>query len=478
MWIPKYLKDRRRGLESPIPTQAVSNEEFFPPAQTEDQRRVEYLMNEMAEKKAKKLGMDRRHFLRTSCGMATAFVAMNQVFGHFFEVAEAETWETAAYDERWPKNQFIMDVQTHHVRDGIAIGFRGFEFLKDLGVKLTNDPDSYSFKTFVKEIFLDSDTTMCVISGVPSKEDRGILPSSLMARSRDWINEVAGSERALCQSNCAPNHYPSKEQLFERMEYEAKTFKPASWKLYPHTTPPGSTGQPWWLDDEKIAYPFYEKARALGLKVISVHKGFPTTGQHHQYSHPRDVKKAALDNPDLTFVIYHSAFKADLPPGGRLSVPIAEDGSFEWTAEFVRDRKQNPKMTNVYAEIGSSFGLAASMQPALAAHLLGQLLGSFGADHVIWGTDSLWWGSPQWQIEAFRRFQIPEDLRKKFGYKQITDKDKEMILGLNAARVYKVDLKAKRKAIPSDYMSRIKAAYQDNGTDRSNNFYGWVASAN
>ncbi len=475
MWIPKYLKDRRRGIDLPIPTQAISNEEFYPPAQTDDQKRVEYLIHEIADKRAKRLGLSRRQFLRTSCGMATAFMAMNQVFGNFFEVAEAETWEPAAYDERWPKNQFIMDVQTHHVRDGIKIGFRGFEFLKDLGVKLTDDAESYNYKTFVKEIFLDSDTVMCVISGVPGKEEVGVLPTSLMAQSRDRINEAAGSVRALSQSNCAPNHYASQQQLFERMEMEAKTYKHSSWKVYPHTTPRGSTGQPWWLDDEKIAYPFYEQARKLGIKLISVHKGFPTTGQHHQYSHPRDIKKAALDNPDLTFVIYHSAFKAEMPPGGRLNVPITEEGAFEWTAEFVRDRKQNPKMTNVYAEIGSTFGLAASMQPAVAGHLMGQLLGAFGADHIIWGTDSLWWGSPQWQIEAFRRFQIPEDMRKKFGYKAITDKDRELILGLNAARLYKINVKEKRSRIPQDYMSRAKAAYHESGADRTNNFYGWVA---
>lgn len=475
MWIPKVIRDRLKGVFSPVPTQAISNEEFYPPPQTEDQKRFEHLLHEMADVRAKKLGMDRRQFLRTSCGMATAFLAMNKVFGPFFDVVEAETWEQAAYDERWPKNQFIMDVQTHHVREGVKLGFRDFEFLRDLGVKLSNDPEAYSFKNFVKEIFLDSDTVMCVISGVPAKEERGVLPTSLMARSRDWINQVAGSVRALSQSNCAPNHYETKEELFERMEYEVKTFKPVSWKLYPHTTPPGSTGKPWWLDDER-AYLFYEQSRKLGIKIISVHKGFPSTGQHGQHAHPRDIKKAALDNPDLTFVIYHSAFKADLPPGGRLRVPIAEDGSFEWTADFVRDRRENPKMTNVYAEIGSSFGLSVSMQPELAAHLLGQLIGAFGADHVVWGTDSLWWGSPQWQIEAFRRFQIPEWMQKKFGYKPISQRDKELILGLNAARIYGIDVKEKRKAIPGDYMSRIKAAYQESGPRRSNAFYGWVWS--
>jgi hypothetical protein len=317
---------------------------------------------------------------------------------------------------------------------------------------------------------------------VPGKEEDAfsVLPTKLMAQSRDFINQMAGSDRAIAQSNCAPNHYKTRQELFDRMEFEAKTYKHASWKLYPHTAPRGSTGQPWWLDDEKLAYPFYQKARELGIKVISVHKGFPTTGQFAEHSHPRDVKKAALDNPDLTFVIYHSAFKSDLTTTGtnaKLNTPIGADGYFEWTTDFCRDRKQNPKMTNVYAEIGSSFGLSASMQPALAAHLLGQLMNAFGSERIIWGTDSLWWGSPQWQIEAFRRFQIPEDMQKKFGYKPLTKKDKELIFGMNAARVYKLDVKAKRNAIPADYMSKIKTAYHQQGGERSNAFYGWVRNA-
>jgi predicted TIM-barrel fold metal-dependent hydrolase len=479
MWIPKSIRDRQKGIDTPLPTQCVSNEEFYPIPQTEEQKKVEHLIDEIAEKHSKKLGMDRRSFLRSSMGMAAAFAAMNEVFGEFFEVDAAETWEPAAYAEKWPKKEFIMDVQTHHVREGIQLQFRAFDFVRDLGVQLSNEKESYNYQNFVKEIFLDSDTVMCVISGVPGKEEDAysVLPTKLMAQSRDWINQASGSERALAQSNCAPNHYKTRQELFDRMEFEAKTYKHASWKLYPHTTPRGSNGQPWWLDDEKVAYPFYQKARELGIKVISVHKGFPATGQHAEHSHPRDVKKAALENPDLTFVIYHSAFKSDLTTtakDARLNTPIGEDGYFEWTTDFCRDRKAHPKMTNVYAEIGSSFGLSASMQPVLAAHLLGQLMDAFGPDRIIWGTDSLWWGSPQWQIEAFRRFQIPDDIAKKHGYKKLTQKDKAKIFGLNAARVYKIDVNAKREQVPEDYMSKIKTAYHESGGKRSNAFYGWV----
>jgi hypothetical protein len=112
--------------------------------------------------------------------------------------------------------------------------------------------------------------------------------------------------------------------------------------------------------------------------------------------------------------------------------------------------------------------------PVMMAHLLGSLAKSFGTDHIIWGTDCLWWGSPQWIIQAMHRFQMPEPLQKKWGYPAITQTDKEKIFALNAAKLFKVDIKAQRKAIPDDYMSRYKVAYKDTGILPDNRFHGWV----
>jgi predicted TIM-barrel fold metal-dependent hydrolase len=80
-----------------------------------------------------------------------------------------------------------------------------------------------------------------------------------------------------------------------------------------------------------------------------------------------------------------------------------------------------------------------------------------GADRILWGTDSVWWGSPQWQIDAFRRFQIPEDILKGYGYKQVTDKDKELILGLNAARIYNIEVEKVMKQLAQDEISAVRA---------------------
>lgn len=502
MWIPKWQRDRKKGVDSPVPTQVVSNEEFIPRPQNDQQKQVEYLTGVLAEEKAKRLGMDRRSFMASSMGMATAFLASNMVYGQCWDVSEEETVEPATSAEKWPKGEFfIFDVQTHFT-NGWVMNFRNMEFIRNMGFKLKNDPEAYSFPNFVKELFFDSETDMIVISGVPGKENtRGpdgkvlegkartpgfggqILPSWLMSARKKEINELAGCQRALCQGNCAPNHYwdkktnsQDKTALFEQMDREVKTYGIDSWKWYCHTDP-GRSGGGFQLDDEKMTYPFYEQSKKLGLKVFSVHKGYSSQSRTlGDLANPADVEKAALDHPDLTFIIYHSALKHD-PSEPQFKKPGFFDpttGDFAWHDVLMKIKEKNPKMTNVYPEIGSAFGSLAIAHPVMAMHLIGKNVKHYGADHVIWGTDCLWWGSPQWVIDAFKRFQISDELCEKFGYTKLSKEDKAKIFGLNAARLYGVDVKAKRNALPADTFGKLKQAYLDQGGQRENAAYGWV----
>ena len=498
MWVPKYERDRKKGVDSPVPTQVVSNEEFIPRPQNDKQRHVEQLIGELSTEKAKHLGMDRRAFLRTSMGMATAFLAANKVYGNLWDVDEEETVEPEATAEKWPKGEyFIIDVQTHFT-NGLALRFRNAEFLRNMGFDLEDDSQAYGFANFVKEIYFDSETSMGVISGVPGKElDRskdgkrlegkarggGLLPSWLMSSRKKEINDLAGCQRALCQGNCAPNHYWDKKNnasdhkaLFEQMEREVKQYGIDSWKWYCHTDP-GRSGDGFKLDDEKLTYPFYEKSKELGMKVFSVHKGYASQSRRLGHlAHPGDVEKAALDHKDLTFIIYHSAIKHG--PG---EPEFKEDGfydpdtgDFAWHTDLMKIKQRHPEMNNVYCEIGSAFGTLAIIQPEICMHLMGKNIKYYGADHVIWGTDCLWWGSPQWVIDAFKRFQISDALCDKFGYKKLTKEDKAKIFGLNAARVYGIDVKAKRNALPKDALEKVKTAYRHAGGGSENAAYGWV----
>ncbi|MBI3693368.1 MAG: hypothetical protein HY238_00805, partial [Acidobacteria bacterium] len=222
MWIRKGQRDVQKGVDSPMPTQIVSNEEFIPRPQNAQQKQVEHLIGEMAEQKSKKLGMDRRAFMASSMGMATCFLASNKVYGNCWDVEEAESMEPAASEEKYPKGEyFIIDVQSHFT-NGLALNFRNSEFIKNMGFNLKNDAEAYGFKTFVQEMFFDSETDMVIISGVPGREQNkdetgkvlegrarrgGILPSWLMAEARKQLNDISGSQRALSQGNLAPNHY-------------------------------------------------------------------------------------------------------------------------------------------------------------------------------------------------------------------------------------------------------------------------------
>ena len=154
MWIRKALRDMKKGVDSPMPTQVVSNEEFEPRPQNEKQKQVEHLIGELSAVRAKKLGMSRRDFMRSSMGLATCFLASNLAYGkNYWDVDDVETWEPAAYDEKWPKSEyFIIDVQAHFT-NGAALGFRNMEFVKNMGFQLKNDSEAYSFRNFVKEMF-------------------------------------------------------------------------------------------------------------------------------------------------------------------------------------------------------------------------------------------------------------------------------------------------------------------------------------
>ncbi len=112
MWKKKNEHDQLTGAQLPIPTQIVSNEEYFPTPQTPEQRKVEMLLREWSAERSQTLGLSRRKFLAGSCGMAMAFMAMNEVFGPWFKVNAAEAVDLEAYLELWPKNSFVFGVQT------------------------------------------------------------------------------------------------------------------------------------------------------------------------------------------------------------------------------------------------------------------------------------------------------------------------------------------------------------------------------
>ena len=471
----------RRGHSglAPIPTRLVSNEEFPPIPQTPEQRRVERRILAEALHLAPRLGLSRRQFLGRSGGMAVSLLAMNAVFGRFFDVLPVEAADPAAFQERNGTTPFIFDVQLHYVSagydptnaeasrrgavsKGALLGLRRGS--RRLNPKLESDRGTMAdlaWDNMVKEVFLDSETAIGLISTPPGPyPQEAVVPPKEMTHIRDEINRVTQSRRMLAHGIVSPQ---LGQADLDFMDQQAATLKIDAWKAYTGASAKGFE-HGWFLDDEKIAYPMLEKARKTGVRRFCVHKGLPL-GPVADYNHPRDLIKAAKDFPDIDFLVYHS---------GLLSVSGGTStGEVPWTTEFCQMKKQT-SLKNIYMELGSTFGQLVTTNPTACAHLLGQLVDAFGVDHVLWGTDSIWYGTPQWQIDAFRRFEIPAALIDKHGYAPLTRGVKEQIFGLNAARVFGVDVTAKRNEIPKDYLTRIKMAYLDEGAAPSHHWYGWV----
>jgi hypothetical protein len=146
-------------------------------------------------------------------------------------------------------------------------------------------------------------------------------------------------------------------------------------------------------------------------------------------------------------------------------------------------------LKNVYGDLGQIFAQSTVSEPRLCAAMMGQLVKGLGADHVVWGTDAVWTGAPQWQIEALRRLEIPEDMQKKHGFAPLGAADgpvKAAIFGGNSARLYQFT-REQRAALAGDKVAVAKADYDaacalaersasagDEGVGRTNLRYGFV----
>lgn len=476
MWVRRCDIDAKLEAPLPIPTQIASNEEFIPPPQSAQQKAMEARTLEIAAREAPRAGLSRRQFLRTSGGMAAALIAMNEVFGPAFEVDAAELQDAAATREKWPKNEFIFDIQTHHVDvahpwyedtpDGQVVG-RFFRGLRPGAQSLKAVLELLNRDHYVKEIFLDSDTVMAVISGVPTATwDKNPLPPDQMVATRKHVNDLSGSQRVISHGLIRPNLGAPE---LDEMDRQVKTLKIDAWKMY---TGAEIGKNAWWLDDEKVAYPFWERTQKLGVRNVCVHKGLPLGLFNEEHCKPRDVLKAAKDWPQLNFILYHSGFRGFPIRAANAANPDPQE--IPWISEIIKMLRENPGVRNVYFELGSTFGQTSAYAPEVCMHMLGQMLQvPGGEDRILWGTDSIWGGSPQSQIERLRRLQIKEELIAKYGYPQLTPKVKAKIFGLNAARLFKVDPDAARKAIRVDKLSQMKEEYQL-AAEPSNTQYGWV----
>jgi len=209
--------------------------------------------------------------------------------------------------------------------------------------------------------------------------------------------------------------YPDVQGALEQLDHQITDLGAKSIKFYN-----GHVDGGWRCDDEKLAYPLYERCRELGCNVLQFHKGFPFGLMNVEQLRPVDLQAPARDFPDLTFIIHH------------LALPYFDE--CVWVAN---------RFPNIYLSLASNIA-AYFVQPRLLQEQVGRLLMEVGPDKLLWASDAALLGSPRPYIEGFLELTIPEDLRVGYGYPQITREDKEKFLGLNFARIMGVDVEAKR----------------------------------
>ena len=180
----------------------------------------------------------------------------------------------------------------------------------------------------------------------------------------------------------------------------------------------------------------------------------------------------------MNFVIYHSALRAFLELPDKAWADFEQTGRIQWASDLA-EIPQKFGVTNVYAELGTSLANSAVAHPKFLRRAGGTLIKGMGVDHVMWGTDLVWYGSPQWQIEALRRLEIPEDMQKKYAFAPLGDANsavKQQIFAGNATRFYKIKLKAadnsKMPAFSEDRLAALKNEYTLGAKEPSNLRYG------
>lgn len=456
------------GTRLPIKIDSTSNGEFAPIPLAVRNLAGNRLAHVNATRYARRLALSRRDFLVSSCGAASTLLALNEVnaamgrTGGRFDVAEEAALDPAAAAAALEGREFIFDVQGHFVdpngkwiRENPARG-EGFRFAEKTDCPLARDPgrnshlDCIGPEEFVKDVFLDSDTDMMVLSFVPSTREAEPLTIEEAAATREIVANLAGNHRLMLHGRVNPNQDGDLEAMDELKE----RWNVCGWKTY---TQYGPDGKGFFLSDEATGIPFIEKARDLGVRIICVHKGLPFGPRSYEHSQCRDIGVVAKRYPDVDFLVYHSGFVA-----GKAEGPYEGQGSGDGIDTLIRSLVDNgiPPNSNVYAELGSTWRFLMR-DPDSAAHALGKLLKFCGEDNVLWGTDSIWYGSPQDQIQAFRTFSISREYQERHGYPAITRELRAKIFGLNAARPYRIDLDEVRLRAASDDVARRRENYRN-----------------
>ena len=456
----------KEGKRLPIKIDSTSNGEYEPIPISPINARANQLALHAAGENARRSGQSRRKFLISSCGAASTLLAFNQANayhhkrGGYFDVRAESALDAASALAEVEGGEFIFDVQGHYVNpEGdwlsrippTARPYAGMEKAACEAGAAGGDRgylNCLSGNEFIKDIFLDSDTDIMVLSFVPSTRENEPVTIEDATETRNIVAQLEGSKRLLVHGRINPNQ----DGDLEGMDELAENWDIAAFKTY---TQYGPGGIGFYLhDDPGLA--MIERARRLGVRNICVHKGLPFGPRSYEHSQCQDIGIVAKLYPDMNFLVYHSGFVASVQE--QEFVEGAGRDGIDTLIQSVLDNEVAPN-SNVYAELGSTWRFLMR-DPDNAAHALGKLFKYIGEDNVLWGTDSIWYGSPQDQIQAFRTFQISQEFQDRYNYSAISPLMRRKVFGLNAAIPYQIDQAEIRALTANDFVASEKLAYQ------------------
>ena len=473
----------------PLPLRRLSTEEYAPVPHHPLNLPVIARVRAEGPKQAARLSMSVADYWSSRQGTAAALHELNQAWGGgFYSVPPEAALDREAADAALGGDHLVIDIQTHYVTGptpnnriaqevptlllGLGESVAG-DLFKGLDKLVEKQAESlYWLSEYLRCVYMESETAVAILTSAPAvvgDRKEYLLSNAELIGTRELIDRLGGTGRLINHSVVTPN-VPGD---IENMDLWSDWCNPAGWKVY---TQFGASSEgpmkwdapPWMLDDEQTGQPFLRRAMETGVRIVCVHKGL-TIGTDLSWdgpSSPKDVGPAAKAFPDINFFIYHSGYE---PRQGNLEEgPYSEEVSRSGSNRLIKSLKDagiGPG-GNVYAELGTTWYLLMA-HPREAAHVIGKLLATFGEDNILWGTDCIWYGSPQPLIDAFRAFQIPDEYCERYGYPKLTPTAKEKILGLNAARVYGIDPEKARATASGDELAWVKAAlaeYSSKGT--------------
>ena len=345
----------------------------------------------------------------------------------------------------------------------------------DAGRTRSRRIEDLKFDNYFKEMYLDSDTKIALISSSPSEIAQDwFLTNEMMAAAREQ-GERARPARGGCSRTRSSR--PGRQGWLDQLD-AASQLKPEFVQglhdRRQHAQGPEQAIPGAWMTRRSPTRPTRRCVKA-GIKNVCVHKGLFPPSIEKQFPHLRayarshDVGKAAKDWPQLNFIIYHAATATSAAIRRRRWPSSSETGRISWVS---RPRGDPGASTASPTSMPMSANCSPQRwwrEPRVCAALMGTLVKGLGADHVCWGTDAVWTGSPQWQIEGLRRLEIPEDMQKKYGFTPLGPADgpvKTAIFGGNKRELYNIQPKRAMLELKRDRITAWKDEYEKEGPTR------------